>query len=103
MANDSSSNVGNVLLAFLVGAAVGGGVALLTAPRSGRETRERIRNAAGDVRERVRRIAEDAEARIKEVMEEGEDYWETKRDTLKAGYEGARTAMAEEKAKHAKS
>lgn len=99
----SCGNGGHLFLAFLIGAAVGGGIALLTAPRSGRETRAKIRESAGDMRDRVRHIAEEAQARIKAVMAEGEEVWEEKRDTVKAGIEAARTAMAEEKAKHAKS
>ena len=94
---------GQLLLAFVIGAAVGGGIALLTAPRSGRETRAKIRETAGDVRDRIRQIAEEAQDRIKAVMAEGEEVWEEKRDTVKAGIEAARTAMAEERAKHAKS
>jgi gas vesicle protein len=36
---------GGLLLAFLGGAAIGAGVALLTAPKSGRETRQIVRES----------------------------------------------------------
>jgi len=47
---------GNVFLTFLAGAAVGSVVALLLAPYSGKESRERIRAAASAAGERARRI-----------------------------------------------
>ena len=39
--------------AFLLGAAIGAGIALLFAPRSGIETREEIRRSARRVRDRA--------------------------------------------------
>ncbi|PKN11528.1 MAG: hypothetical protein CVU69_12170 [Deltaproteobacteria bacterium HGW-Deltaproteobacteria-4] len=90
----------NVLVALLIGAAVGGGVALLTAPRSGRETREKLRGLAGETSERIRRIAEEAEERIAEVLQEGKNTVAEKRDMVKAAVEAGREAMAAEKAKH---
>ena len=90
----------NVLVALLIGAAVGGGIALLTAPRSGRETREQLRGLAGETSERIRRIAEEAEERIAEVLQEGKNTVAEKRDMVKAAVEAGREAMAAEKSKH---
>jgi gas vesicle protein len=90
----------NVLVALLVGAAVGGGIALLTAPRSGRETRERLRGLAGETRDRIRQIAEEAEEKIADVLNEGKETIAQKRDMVKAAVEAGRDAMAAEKAKH---
>ena len=42
MAYDDDSSASSVLVAFLFGALTGAGIALLLAPRSGRETREAI-------------------------------------------------------------
>jgi gas vesicle protein len=92
----------SMLVAFLVGAAVGGGIALLTAPRSGRETREKLRGLAGETRERIRQIAEDAEEKIAAVLNEGKETIAHKRDMVKAAVEAGREAMAAEKAKYAK-
>ena len=41
--------IGSFLGTFVLGAAVGAAVALLTAPRSGRETRERLKSKALDL------------------------------------------------------
>jgi gas vesicle protein len=46
MADERGAGAGTILLAFLVGAAAGAAVALLYAPASGRETRERLSEKA---------------------------------------------------------
>jgi gas vesicle protein len=46
----------HLLIAFLAGAAAGAVAAYLTAPRSGRETRENLKEWAGDVRGKAARV-----------------------------------------------
>jgi len=53
----------DTLLAFLLGAAVGAGVALLLAPQSGEETRKKL----GD---QARRVGEDLDHRLQGVKNE---------------------------------
>ena len=52
---------GQLLIAFLAGAAAGTAVVLLTAPRSGRETRDALQGWAREVRGKSSRFAEAAE------------------------------------------
>ena len=47
---------GSFLGTFVVGAAAGATIAVLTAPRSGRETRARLKEAAGKMGKTMRRI-----------------------------------------------
>ena len=65
---------------FLVGAAVGAGIALLATPQSGKQTRrmlrrqyedaaEAIAEKAGTIRERGSEIVEEAKERVAEVRE----------------------------------
>jgi gas vesicle protein len=96
--------------ALLVGAAVGAGLALLYAPRSGRETRqqlsssanrlrERANDAYGTVSERARQTADRAKNVASEVQSKGkyvvdrarDAYRETRRD-----FESAAKDVAEE-------
>lgn len=77
----SDRNLTGLALAFfLVGAAVGAGIALLVAPQSGRQTRRLLRRQYEDaadyvagqadaVRERGREIVEDAKEKVAEVRE----------------------------------
>jgi len=51
-----SSAAGTALTGFVVGALAGGIAALLLAPRSGTETRARLRRVAEDSRERAERL-----------------------------------------------
>jgi gas vesicle protein len=95
-------NSGSVFLAFVMGAAIGGGLALLTAPRSGQETRDKVRDMADDVRRRVKDIAEEAEARIKETIEEGREVFHEKAEIVKSAVEAGKEAMEAERAKHQK-
>lgn len=53
----SDTNNGSaILLAFLAGAATGAAVALLTAPKSGRETRETLHSWAEEARAKAGRF-----------------------------------------------
>jgi len=56
MTPDSHGNgLGSLLGAFVLGAAAGATIALLTAPRPGRETRERLKGTLSDLAEAVER------------------------------------------------
>ena len=57
MTSESHDNgFGWYLGAFVLGAAAGVTVTLLTAPRSGRETRERLKSAALDLKKTVEQV-----------------------------------------------
>jgi gas vesicle protein len=65
MSEERHDSGASLLLAFLAGAAAGAVVALLTAPKSGREMRESVgswvrRGGAGDVVDRAVRAAREA-------------------------------------------
>ena len=72
MAEDRGTGAGSLLLAFLVGAAAGAAVALLYAPASGRETRERL---GAKAREGARR-ASDAARTGRDVIEALKDVYQ---------------------------
>jgi gas vesicle protein len=48
---DRETQVFNFVAGLLLGAVIGAGVALLTAPDSGKRTRRRLRKVAGELRE----------------------------------------------------
>jgi gas vesicle protein len=89
------SSSGGVLLAFLAGGLVGAGLALLYAPVSGREARERIGGLAGDLRKK-------SEEWTGEVKQKVEGFIEEERSVIKAAYDAGREAMAREKARFEK-
>jgi gas vesicle protein len=86
------SGSGGVMLAFLAGGLVGAGLALLYAPVSGREARERIGGLAGDLRKKTDEWTGDVKQKVEGFIEE-------ERSVIKAAYEAGREAMAREKAR----
>ena len=85
--------------AFLLGAAVGAGLALLFAPRSGKETQERLKVRArelGDVaRERVRAAQDDLDERLSRAGEQVRGQVESVREAVDSGRRAALDARAE--------
>ena len=58
---------GAVVISFLIGGIVGAGVALLTAPQSGRRTRRQIARMTEDAVERIKSVADDAADKVKDA------------------------------------
>ena len=86
------SGSGGILMAFLAGGLVGAGLALLYAPVSGREARERIGGLAEDLRTK-------SEEWTGDVTQKGEKFIDEERSVIKSAYDAGREAMAKEKAR----
>lgn len=95
--NRNGLNAGHVLLALMGGAIAGAGVAYLTAPSSGEETRHRMRVMAHDANKQikhmpdaVRRASEAARDAFVEALEleEGEVMAESPRKAMTSGGKG---------------
>jgi gas vesicle protein len=61
---------GGILLAFLAGGLVGAGLAILYAPASGRETRERITGVAEDLKKKTEQLTGDVKQKVEGFVEE---------------------------------
>jgi gas vesicle protein len=72
MDHDHEREVANFLTGLLLGAIIGAGVALLTAPRPGRKTRRRLKRAAADIRhgaaDRLDQLADEVKGKVDEVV-----------------------------------
>ena len=86
------SGSGGVLLAFLAGGLVGAGLALLYAPVSGREARERLGGMAGDFKKKTEEWTGDVKKKVEQFIDE-------ERSVIKSAYDAGRDAMAKEKAR----
>jgi gas vesicle protein len=84
---------GGIFLAFLAGGLVGAGLALLYAPVSGKEARERITGLAEDYRKKTEGWSGDLKQKVESFIEE-------EKSVIKAAYDAGREAMAKEKAKY---
>lgn len=81
-----SNGAGSVMMAFVVGAFTGAAVALLFAPASGEETRERLSQKAREGRDRAR-----------DAVEQGREYYERQRDNLASAIDRGREAFQQAK------
>ncbi|MDQ1330828.1 MAG: hypothetical protein QG578_1093 [Thermodesulfobacteriota bacterium] len=82
---EKNYGTGSLVASFLLGGIVGAGIAILLAPQSGRETREKIKEYAESVKEK----AVESVQRVKGVLEE-------KKSVLTAAVEAGKEAYKKE-------
>ena len=70
--NEFDTSSGSWLLSFVLGGLIGAAVALLVAPRSGRQTREQIKDLAEDAKERAEEYYDKAKSRISTAMQKAD-------------------------------
>jgi len=90
--SEEKCGAGGILVAFLAGGLIGAGLALLYAPASGRETREKIGGMAEDLKKKSEQWSGDVKQKVEGFVEE-------ERSVLKAAYDAGREAMTREKAR----
>jgi len=106
--NEHGANLATVVVSFLAGAAIGSGLALLFAPKTGREVREQIRDLtddavdkikdyAKDAQEKVKVYAKDAQEKVKSTYESGKDVVMEKKSIIGSAIDAGKEAMEKEK------
>ena len=102
--DERNAGTSGVVLSFLLGALSGAALAILFAPRSGRETREILGEKLRDTADRSRRLGEQAIEKRREAAEDATGYLdrqrdalEKRRDRLAAAVEAGRQAYRDEK------
>jgi gas vesicle protein len=85
--------------AFLAGLGIGAIVALLFAPRSGKETRDLIAQRAEEGRDFVRAKTEEFRQQAEEAVEKGRTLVNKQKELLSAALEAGKQAYQEEKTK----
>lgn len=97
MNGERGFSTGSVILSFVLGGLVGAGIALLTAPQSGRETREKIKGLADDTRKKASEYTGTVRDRLSSTLEEGKHYVEEKRSLISSAVEAGKEAYTKEK------
>jgi len=92
----------HVILAFVLGGLVGAGLALLTAPRSGRETREKIREFADETKKKASEYADQTKDKLSSAVEHGKEFVSEKKSLISSAIEAGKDAYGKEKEKHSK-
>ncbi|MBI4681596.1 MAG: YtxH domain-containing protein [Nitrospirae bacterium] len=96
------SVTGHVVLAFVLGGIVGAGIALLTAPRSGRETREKIKEFADETSKKVSEYAGEVKDKFSSAVEHGKEFVTEKKSLISSAIDAGKEAYGKEKEKHSK-
>jgi gas vesicle protein len=91
MSEGNSNQVGGVMAAFAVGALVGAAVAILYAPRSGKDTRELMVEKGRELKDKVN-----------DAMDEVPAFLDGKRADVVAAIDSGKEAIREELAKRLK-
>jgi gas vesicle protein len=91
-------STGSVLLAFFLGGLVGAGIALLTAPKSGQETREQIKRLADEAKQKADVYIEDIKDKASTIVEKGKELIEKEKGVISAAIDAGKEAFEKEKA-----
>ncbi|MDD5007374.1 MAG: YtxH domain-containing protein [Syntrophorhabdaceae bacterium] len=112
---DSGYSAGSILLTFFLGAIVGAGVALLVAPKTGEETRRKIKELAEDAKEKAedyivqvkgktatyvdkgKEILEKEKALIADYVDKGKEFVEKEKSIISKAVEAGKEAYEKEK------
>ena len=97
MSDEQGVSAGTVLVSFVAGAAIGAGLALLYAPKSGREMRENIADLTEDAGDKIKEYAKEAQDKIKTAIEDGKETIVEKKSILASAIEAGREAMQKER------
>jgi gas vesicle protein len=104
--DERNAGTSGVVVSFLLGALSGAALAILFAPRSGRETREMLGEKLRETADRGRRLGEQALEKGREAAQDASGYVERQRDALEkrrdrlaAAVEAGRQAYRDEKEK----
>lgn len=97
--DDHGYSSGAVVISFLLGGLVGAGAALLLAPKSGKETRQRIAEFAGDARDKAEDYVEHIRGSVNSAVNKGKDFYSDKKSIIATAVEAGKEAYEKEKEK----
>src|SRR5947208_11031719 len=97
-AEDSGFSSGAVAFAFLAGAIIGAGAALLVAPQTGAETRKLLRDYAERAEGEIRDTVKVAKRTLDTALEKGKEFAEEKKTAISEAIDAGREAMRKHRA-----
>lgn len=75
------------VVSFSAGALIGAGLALLYAPKTGHEMREKISDASGEAISKMKGMTAEAQEKLNKNLQKGRDYAEEKASELSTATE----------------
>lgn len=97
MREECGYSMGGVVLSFLLGGIVGAGFALLLAPQSGSETRQKIRDLSEDVKEKAMDYVGDVKTKVTGGIDKGKEIYDDKKTMISSAIEAGKEAYEREK------
>lgn len=95
MADQDNSSTSGVLLSFIVGGLAGAALAILFAPRAGKETREMIAEKVKEGLAKGRDLRNEVTSRGREMRDDAVDFLEERKERLGAAVEAGQAAYRE--------
>lgn len=99
----SDRDSSNSFLWFLAGLGFGALIGVLYAPRAGRETRDAIKNSAGEGAEYLKNRSKDARETVSQWVDRGKDVVSQKKEQINSAIDATRQAYREATAEGKKS
>ena len=97
MGNEKGCSGMCCVLTFLIGALVGGGIALLAAPKSGKRIREDLKTMAGDAKEKVEGYYDEMKDKAAEAAEKVQGYYQEAKRTVESTVDAAKNTFQKAK------
>lgn len=94
---DSGFSAGTVLLSFFIGGIIGAGVALLTTPKTGQETRKIIKDLAEDAKDKAEEYAGHVKEKATTFVDKGKDFVDKEKNIITRAVEAGKEAYEREK------
>ena len=95
----SDQDNSNSFMWFLAGLGFGALLGVLYAPRSGRETRQAIKNTAQEGKEFIKKQGREARETVEQWVDRGKEVIGRQKDQISSAFEAGRQAYHEEKNK----
>ncbi len=99
MREENGFSTGSVLMSFILGGIVGAGIALLFAPKSGSDTRQMIKEFAGDVKDKAQNYVDDVKGKVSTGLDKGKGFYEEKKSMISSAFDAGKEAYVREKEK----
>ena len=93
---DNGFSAGNIFLSFCVGGLIGAGVALLTAPKTGEETRKMIKELAEEAKVKAEDYIDHVKGMATAYVEKGKDFIEKEKNVVAKAVEAGKEAYEKE-------